>query len=1025
MSEKADDSSGSGKRRRKVEIPPFVMLAWWQVRPTWRLLAVMCGGIIVAVAFVCTVPLYSDVAMTAGLRSAFSGPTESPAIVVTASSEQLDTMATNQATKSLDSLFTRDLGSYINPVELSIQLPDDPLMQKANGANGKAVYELTFNTMTLVSAPAQTIAPHVTLLHGRLPGAASGDIEVALTAESAAILHVGVGSSLLVQVSFVAKDSATEAMLPPLFVNVPLHVVGIINPTPVDDPYWHATTFLSSVSGAGAKGTDFTGLTSSEGMLAYFTELMTQSNNGLYKFQSAATLHWYYLFSAPDISIYDVNNLDAALSVAGADVVKDMTLYNSPLIEQPEVTAPYDVLQRFEARTPVVAIPTTGLLLVVVGLILFFVSLISDVLIEQQSETIALLRSRGANRRQVFGVFTTQSVGAGVVGLLVGPVLAFGLVSVIVLFTLPGAERGAVNIVFTHFGQMFVKLGWYPLLAMLVAIATSVLAIAQRVSSTILSVRREAARATSRPLWQRLRLDVVAAVVALVSSVFLVYLLNSSFLTTRLNLLLLTPLTMLSVFFLALALILLFLRLYPLLLQLGARMTMRRRGAAHMLALVQMARAPRQTVRVTLLLSLAIGCMVFLFVFIASQSQRIPDVASFQAGADFSGTLRDNGFAGVDMQKLTGEYAHVPGILSASVGYVTTAQAVVGGNTNNAAIQINAVDSDTFARTAFWREQDTAEPLSALLSELITQRPAYIASGVIPAVVDEAMWNMLQLTPGAQFTLIFNNGDVVDGQVNFVAIAEAQDIPTIIDSAEASGTDDYVVGGGMLVDYQTFAQVYTRDFSDIGVAVPVNYVWLRTRDDEASVQHIRNVLSDPKGCCLQLLNMHDRRAIAASLESDPLYLDVVGLLGIGALITILLMLLGNLFASWWNVRSRLAQFAMLQALGASPGQVKSILLWEQAISFITGIVLGLLFGVVLVVSLLPSLVYTGGVSNSGDLSTGQFYLVQHVPPIQVVLPGWLLLLLLVLLLVFVATFIMIVRVARDFVPAQILRLNVD
>lgn len=102
MSEPADASLQRGKR--KLEVPPFVMLAWWQVRPTWRLLLVMCAGIIVAVAFVCTVPLYSDVTMTAGLRSALTSPTESADIVVSSQSEQLDTGAVGQATQSLNTL---------------------------------------------------------------------------------------------------------------------------------------------------------------------------------------------------------------------------------------------------------------------------------------------------------------------------------------------------------------------------------------------------------------------------------------------------------------------------------------------------------------------------------------------------------------------------------------------------------------------------------------------------------------------------------------------------------------------------------------------------------------------------------------------------------------------------------------------------------------------------------------------------------------------------------------------------------
>ena len=140
---------------------------------------------------------------------------------------------------------------------------------------------------------------------------------------------------------------------------------------------------------------------------------------------------------------------------------------------------------------------------------------------------------------------------------------------------------------------MLLRLGWYPLLAALVAVCTSVVGIAQRISSTILSIRREMARATSRPLWQQLRLDMLAVVVAVVCFGLLEFVLNSSFITTKLNLLLLAPLTLLSFCCWRSRVFCSFCACTPCLLQLGARLTMRRRGAAPMLALAQMARAPR------------------------------------------------------------------------------------------------------------------------------------------------------------------------------------------------------------------------------------------------------------------------------------------------------------------------------------------------------------------------------------------------------------------------------------------------
>jgi ABC-type antimicrobial peptide transport system permease subunit len=1028
MTEKEETSSPRGKR--EPEVPPFVTLAWWQVRPTWRLLLVMGVAIVAVVAFVCTVPLYSDVTMTAGLRNALSSPSQSSDFVVSSPSEVLDADAIGKATQSLNTIFGKDLGTLVNPPQFSIQALQYPLMAKTKGLQGKTRYSVTQDVISFISAPMNQASSHVTVLRGRLPQTSNSAIEVALTSESAVRLHVGVGSTLTVQMGFVAKDPSQATLAPPLFMNIPLRVVGIINPTSPDDSFWHNSTFLSynnSPNAPGAPaGSTFTGLTSSDGYLNYFSQLFSISTISRYKFQSSNTLVWYCSFNTSAIAIYDLNSISDDISLVQLDVSEDRILDNSPVLEQETFLAPSDIVQRFSAQVPVVSIPTSGLLLVVEGLVMFFVSLMSGILIDRQSETIALLRSRGASRRQIFGVFATQSLGLGVIGLLLGPLLALGMVWFIVFFTLSPTDRGAVDILFNHFAVALVRLGWYPLLTALVAVSTSVIAIMQRVSSTILSLRWETARTTQRPLWQRLNLDLLAAVVAVVGFVILEYLLNADFITTKLSLLLLTPLTLLSILFLALAGILLFLRLYPLLLQIGARLTVRRRGAAPMLALAQMARAPRQSARLTLLLTLATACLLFLFIFQASQSQRLTDVAAYQTGADFSGNLQDSSFTEVDLSHLTSQYRHVQGVLSASLGYVTTAS-VIGNDTYQLQMQINAVDSNTFSQTAIWTEQNAAQPLPALMRQFIAQRKAAIASSVIPAVVDEAMWNALQLTPGAQFTLIFNGGDVVDGRVNFVAVAEVNHIPTIDDSTVASGTDNTTGAGGMMVDYQTFAQVYIHDFSALGTTVPINYAWLKTRGDDATLQYVHQILSNPKGCCLQLANMYDRRAIVASLQSDPLYLDIIGLLGMGALITVFLLLLGNLIAFWWNVRNRLAQFTVLHALGATSRQVTSILVWEQSISYVTGIVLGLLFGFLLAMFLLPSLVYTGVVSSGGgsDLSIGQFYIVQHVPPIQVVLPPWLFLLLIILLLIFALTLIVMVRVVTKLSPAQTLRLNVD
>jgi len=68
--------------------------------------------------------------------------------------------------------------------------------------------------------------------------------------------------------------------------------------------------------------------------------------------------------------------------------------------------------------------------------------------------------------------------------------------------------------------------------------------------------------------------------------------------------------------------------------------------------------------------------------------------------------------------------------------------------------------------------------------------------------VDRAAWNILHLSIGSPFTLTD-----LHSTINFVAVGEVNYIPTVNDSAEASGTGDYVASGGVLVDYRSYASI--------------------------------------------------------------------------------------------------------------------------------------------------------------------------------------------------------------------------
>lgn len=1018
-------STPPAKRRgSKPRIPPTMMLAFWRLRQTWRLLLITGIGIIAAVMFVSSVPLYTDVTMSAGLRDTLTSSVQSADVVVQSTSENLNAQHIGQAAHEIDQTFQKNLGPYLNPVQFSMQTGQFPIL----GSPPCPSFPLsnpprTCDDIQFISAPTQQAAPHLQFVAGRMPTTASGDIEIALTAESAAQLHKAVGSIIQTSIAFdFIPPSYSSEQAKQVALTVPVHLVGIFNPPATSDPYWHGLSFLSASNGFHVVGNSYTGLVSSEGYLAYINQLASQPQTEGLNLEIPVTLTWYYSFNASHLAIYNLDDIINGVSNVEVAIGNSGTFSQAPYLEQTKTLLPSSVLQQFKDRVPVAQVPTSGLLFLVLGLVLFFVTMMSDLLVDRQSDAIAVLRSRGASRMQIFGSFVTQSLGLGIIGLILGPILAILVVTLMGTLLLSSTDRGALNIITNDTLPVLSRLSLYAVATAIVAVVAMVIAVSRSTTLDILSMRRESARSTRRPIWQRLNLDVVAAIVAIIGYGVSVYITNSSILDIQLRLLLVSPLTLLGVVFLLIAGILLFLRFFPFLLRLGSSFATRNRGAAPMLALAQMARAPRQSIRMTLLLTLATIFTIFALVFISSQTQRVPTVAAFQSGADFSGQTVSSSFGPPDFASVTAQYNHIPGVLSASVGYTTTA--TDGGGILGNPLELKAVDADSFARTAIWSAQDSSQSLSDLMNNLVSQRQNGIQNSYVPAYVDEATWDGLHLSPNQHFTLVFNDGNVYNGSVDFVALGEVQHIPTIADTTQALNTSDFVASGGVLADYKTFSSVYITDFKFMGATVPINYVWLRSKDDAASVASVRQVLTTTTGCCLQLAPLNDRRAMISGMQSDPLYLDLIGLLAIGAATTILLALIGNLIASWLSASGRLTSFVVLRALGAAPGQVARVLTWEQAIIYATGIILGTVFGILLSLLVLPSLVYTG-VGLSGDTTSGQFYLVQTIPPIQVVLPLTLLLVIAALIVICVIALAMMVRVVSKPSMNQTLRLNED
>ncbi|HZR39898.1 MAG TPA: FtsX-like permease family protein, partial [Ktedonobacteraceae bacterium] len=941
---------------QKRALSPVITLAFWRWRQSRLLLLITGIGMLAAVMIICAIPPLTSVATTTGLRSVLSTPPDNAELALHVTNAGTSARSVSYIGHTLDTLFQRAMASYLtrSAPQFLLEIKDNKIISPAP-PNPKG------DGLILIATPKQQAAPNLHLIAGRLPADTGNDLEIAITPYVASTLHLKVGSTLTIGLPYarnLVDVDRNSFLLQPLA----LHVAGLVSIPPARAAFWHGDDLEARA--VSEQSAQFEVLTSSSQLLNVLTAIAQQAGIDAIYPHTGADLTWYYHLETEHITANQLDDL-----IAHCRALQESLVSNGSALPQSGFLFPYmtemdllgaslhinqtpSILELYRDRLTVVRIPITILVAQVICLILFFINMMAELLVGRQADAIAILRSRGASRRQIFGALTTQSVGVSLIALILGPVLALVSVYLFAQYIPFLASQHAANVISDNATGALLALGPYALGAVLIAVIAMLSSLYRASSVDMLALRREAARSTHRPLWQRLYLDVVAALIALTSYGFSTYIDSlGGFLDTRSQVLLAIPLGLLTPIFMVIACILLLLRFYPSIIRLGARLAANGRSAASMLALAHMVRNPRQPLRMILLLSLSVAFAIFTLVFMASQSQRMSDVAAYQSGADFSGDIPQSSNH-LPLRDETALYRAIPGVRSASIGYSASGLSLASGSAVAIPVELRAVDADTFSQTGIWTERgtillDPSASLTSLMQQLAARRNQ--APDVVPAIVDASAWQRLNLHIGSTFSVKENSGE--NNTTHYIAIAEVEHIPTVNDSLDVGSSNTFPQPGAIVVDYQTYTayQAHTTR-----IAATPNHVWLRTLDDAASLATIRAAL---KASDIYLDNLFDRRALLDSLRADPLYLNLLGILIIGGITALLLALLGNLLASWLSTQMRLTNFAVLRALGTEPGQIVRVLTWEQAIIYIAALLLGGIFGALLATTIVPALVF--------------------------------------------------------------------
>ncbi len=592
--------------------------------------------------------------------------------------------------------------------------------------------------------------------------------------------------------------------------------------------------------------------------------------------------------------------------------------------------SPSEALVKYRQSAGLLTLQLYAFCVPILGLILTFISLVAELMVSQQRNEIAILRSRGATTLQIIGMTLLEGLMLGVIAILLG-VPGGGLLAMLIGQTRAFLDFGAPALSTIRLGRTAFLTGLVTVGVVLLIQIGPLFAAARH---TIVTYKQERARDLRRPFWQRMGLDFLL----LIPVVYGVYMLQrqGSLVVPLTNRVLSNdpfqnPLLFLLPAIAGLAFSLFLLRLLPVLMSVVAWIMARTNTVGALLAARHLARTPGFYATPLVLLVLTLSLSSFTASLAQTLENHMVDQVYYQVGADM--TLDEIGEEALTPQSsettplaanppsLAGprwyflpvsEHLKLPGVRAATrVGRYSSLAHLNTGMAKGVFLGVDRVD---FPQVAFWRGDFSPEPLGTLMNALALQ-----PDGVL---VPRAFLGQYGLRRGDAVRLTLDTY----GQKNELEfkIAGSFDLfPTW-----------YPEQGPLFVG--NLEPLYER----LGSQYPYE-VWLKT----APGTQMAGLEQDLWKLSLYVLSDENARLEVATEQQRPDRQGLFGILSVGFASAALLTVLGFFLYALFSFRRRFIELGVLRAIGLSVQQMASFLAWELAFLLLTGLAAGTGLGV--------------------------------------------------------------------------------
>jgi putative ABC transport system permease protein len=370
------------------------------------------------------------------------------------------------------------------------------------------------------------------------------------------------------------------------------------------------------------------------------------------------------------------------------------------------------------------------------------------------------------------------------------------------------------------------------------------------------------------------------------------------------------PLLLLGPTLLLIATAMLFLRLFPLLLRLVARLFQRLRGLTLPLGLHRLARDPLKPSRVVLLISLTVGLVLFTDIFQRSLTYSQTEMAHYLSGADLRVSLvpgdQQSDQPVPDVNDLTQELATLPGVRVISPVFRRAVRTEDGRT-----IQSVAVDPATFAQVARYPVGITQLRLPTVMNALQPGTEEVVAAVFSPSALpsqkgigDESSLNFAGRRLSLGVHGIISNFPTLSGPFVLLSLPDLN-----------AQMDLDALGAQKRGSWEAWLAVDPNQYENL-----VRHPALTGRILDGAQVRLRAMRSDAQA-----------QGVAGALRLNALAL---------ALLSVAAFALVHYFAA----QGRIKEFGVLRAMGLTAKQLLNLLITEGVLVTALGLVAGTIIG---------------------------------------------------------------------------------